>query len=87
MNVSPLRASNPGLIGPNPSSSGRGGSGTDALGRDDFLKLLLAQLQNQNPLKPMEDTEFIAQLAQFRSLEEMQNLNIGMMALLDMEQV
>jgi len=48
---------------------------TAGLGRDAFMQLLLAQLRNQDPLKPMEDRDFIAQLAQFNVLEQMQALN------------
>lgn len=47
----------------------------DELGKNDFLKLLVSQLQNQDPLNPMKDQDFIAQMAQFSSLEQMQNMN------------
>ena len=47
---------------------------TQQLGKQDFLKLLMAQLQNQDPLKPMDDTQMIAQMAQFSALEATQQL-------------
>ncbi|MGD9332376.1 MAG: flagellar hook capping FlgD N-terminal domain-containing protein [Desulfobacterales bacterium] len=47
----------------------------DALGRDDFLNLLVTQLQYQDPLNPMDSTDFTAQLAQFSSLEQLTNVN------------
>ena len=50
-------------------------SATNDLDKNAFLKLLIAQLSNQDPLNPMEDREFIAQMAQFSTLEEMQNMN------------
>lgn len=56
---------------PAPADTGKGKS---ALGKDDFLKLLVTQLRNQDPINPQKPEEFSAQLAQFSSLESMQNI-------------
>jgi len=47
----------------------------EGLGKNSFLQLLITQMRYQDPLEPVKDTEYIAQLAQFNSLEQMQNLN------------
>lgn len=50
-------------------------SSTDAVSKDQFLKLLVAQLQNQDPLNPLQGEAFVAQLATFSSLEQLVSIN------------
>lgn len=50
-------------------------AGNLTLGKNDFLNLLVTQLRFQDPLEPMKDTEFVAQLAQFSSLEQLSNIS------------
>jgi flagellar basal-body rod modification protein FlgD len=57
------------------ATAAAGSSGTQELGREEFLKLLVAKLENQDPLNPAEDTEFVAQLATFSSLEQLIHAN------------
>ena len=62
------------------SSSGAPAATTQAsnkaasLGKDDFLKLFVAQLQHQDPMNPMEDSDFMGQMAQFSTLEQITNV-------------
>lgn len=53
------------------------------LGKEEFLKLLITELQHQDPTNPMQDREFIAQMAQFSSLEQMLNFNKGLSKLIE----
>jgi len=53
----------------------------DTLGQDAFLKLLIVQIQMQDPLEPLSATEYVAQLAQFSTVEQLQNTNIRLSVL------
>ena len=78
MNISGISANDP--------IFGADGSAPSALDRDAFMELLVAQLQNQDPLEPTANGEMIAQLAQFSSLEEMQQLNDNIVGLAVLQQ-
>ncbi|MFJ7696490.1 flagellar hook assembly protein FlgD [Lysinibacillus fusiformis] len=61
-------------------------TGNSELGKDAFLQLLITQLQHQDPTNPMDDREFISQMAQFSSLEQMQNMTKAVESLLASQQ-
>jgi len=63
----------------NKATQSKGRKTNNTLGKDEFLKLLIVQLENQDPTEPVDDTEFIAQLAQFSSLEQMTQMNTALM--------
>ena len=71
-------------LGPaDPASANTTKARTDGLGRDAFLQLLVTQMSHQNPLQPQEDGAFIAQLAQFSSLEQLTNIDSTLKGMAD----
>jgi flagellar basal-body rod modification protein FlgD len=82
--VKPIASISTSNVWPNYSSSNTSGStakSSSELGKDEFLKILVTQLQNQDPMQPMEDKEFISQMAQFSSLEQTMNVATQLEAL------
>ncbi|MCL5264136.1 MAG: hypothetical protein M1343_02900 [Chloroflexi bacterium] len=84
MEIRPLQGNaNTGILGGTRNTSATGstsvGNNEDnplmGIGKSDFMKLLVAQLRNQDPLKPMEDKEFIAQMAQLNTVEQISAMN------------
>lgn len=65
----------------NPAAASANRVPKQVLGQDDFLKLITVQMTQQDPMKPMEDTSFIAQMAQFSSLEQSSQMARDMTAL------
>lgn len=58
-------------------------SQSSSIGIEDFLKILTSQLNNQDPLKPLENQEFVAQIAQFANLEQSRQLNVKLDSMLN----
>ncbi len=69
-----------------PPAAGPEASGDSSLNKDAFMQLLVAQMKNQDPTEPTSNEQFIAQLAQFSSLEEMQGVNENLVALAALQQ-
>lgn len=74
MNVNPITISNP-LFATNAAANGTTPTKNNAPDKETFLKLLVAQLKNQDPLAPQDGAQFVAQLAQFSSLDQLININ------------
>jgi len=58
------------------------GNSSSLLGKDQFLQLFVAQAQNQNPLEPMDNTEFMTQVAQFTQVEQLSNMSTNFEAVM-----
>ncbi|MEM1146048.1 MAG: flagellar hook capping FlgD N-terminal domain-containing protein, partial [Pseudomonadota bacterium] len=63
------------LFPPRVDTEQRGANSVEDLGSEAFLQLMVAQLENQDPSKPIDNTEFVAQLAQFGTVSGVQELN------------
>lgn len=78
--------SDTGVVGPATPSTGQSSTPiSDSMGKDDFMKMLVAQLKNQDPLNPMDGKDMAAQLAQFSSVEQLMTLNKSITAQADTE--
>lgn len=71
--------------GATPASTSVAAPSSSTLGQADFLKLLMAQMTNQNPLDPVSGTEFVTQLSQFSALQGIQQMNASFADLLTLQ--
>lgn len=83
MNINGLTSSDTGALTQETAANQQNASNVD---KDAFMKLLVSQLQNQDPMAPTDNQQFIAQLAQFSSLEQMQQLNENILGLAVLQQ-
>ncbi len=75
MNIAPLASESSSLNSTGSTGESSFPTPKQTLGADDFMKILMTQLTAQDPMNPMKDTEFIAQMANFSSLEQMRTLS------------
>lgn len=75
-----------GISASDPISGSGSASGSNELGQDAFMTLLVEQLKNQDPLQPTANEEFVAELANFSSLEQMEELNENLLGLIVLQQ-
>lgn len=75
-----------GISSSDPITGAASNAPSSRLDKDAFLKLLVSQVKNQDPMQPQGSTEYVAQLAQFSSLEQMQNLNDNIVGLALLQQ-
>ena len=76
----------PGIDASDPAFSAQNPFPTQELDKDAFMQLLVTQMRNQDPLEPTANEEFIAQLANFSSLEQLQQVNQGLFAMIALNQ-
>lgn len=86
MTISGIQTSDPTGLLTSPTSATAAADGSNALGKDAFMTLLVDQIKNQDPLSPSDNTQYLAQLAQFSSLEQMQSLNDNIVGLAVLQQ-
>jgi flagellar basal-body rod modification protein FlgD len=86
MTINGIQTTDP-LTSPTTSpTSAPAATGSSALGKDAFMTLLVDQIKNQDPLSPSDNTQYLAQLAQFSSLEQMQSLNDNLVGMAVLQQ-
>lgn len=76
----------PGISSTDPYSGALGSNGPQELDRNAFMRLLVSQLEHQDPLEPVANENFVAQLATFSSLEQLEGLNQNVVAMIALNQ-